>query len=201
MMSKKEKLIRRKSICLLIIIGVFLQILSGRDTLITNLTVHTVLTNLYALAYFIALIMATKKNKDKDYHPWLRFSTLSCLLLTFFIANTALYSLYLEGNFCFSIAIIILHIIVPVLVTIDFVKAEKCTFKNHYIVTSLFPSLGYSTVWVLLLAIFPTLQCPYPFLNFRENGILSLFISLAIISVVMITLNYIIYKQNEKKKN
>lgn len=199
-MKKDEKLLRRASICILAITGVLLQIFSGRDSLITNLSVHTTLSNLYIFFYFLALTIATIKGKDKNYHPWFRFSSLSCILMTFIIANVLLYNMYLEGNLMFSIAIIIMHIVVPVLATIDYVKAEKLTLKKHVIITGILPSLAYTTTWLTLLLLNPAFECPYFFLDIVNTGIPMVSLYLFFISVAIVSINIILYNQNAKKR-
>ena len=199
-MSKKEKLLRRELICILSILGVILQLLSKRDNLITNLTVHTTLSNLYIFGYFLALVIATKKGKDKDFHPWFRYSSLSCVLMTFITANTLLNSMYLEENFMFSIAIIIMHIIVPVLATIDYVKAEKLSLEKHFIVTGILPSLAYSTMVMCCLLINRNIVSPYYFLDVVHTGFPKVFLYLTLVSIAIVAINIILYKQNENKR-
>ena len=117
--------------------------------------------------------------------------------MTFITANTLLNSMYLEENFMFSIAIIIMHIIVPVLATIDYVKAEKLSLEKHFIVTGILPSLAYSTMVMCCLLINRNIVSPYYFLDVVHTGFPKVFLYLTLVSIAIVAINIILYKQNE----
>ena len=106
-----KKLLLRIAIILSIIIGLILTFGSKHYSFIKTITTFTVVCNIIALIFYIPYLLATKKGKDDNYHPWIFYVVMMALVLTFMISNTVLMELYFEGNTMFSVGLIFLHVI------------------------------------------------------------------------------------------
>ena len=199
---KNRKLLLRRMVLLVIIIGLVLTILSQYYSFIKTITTFTIICNIITLLFYIPYTIATKKGKDDNYHPWVFFAVMMALVLTFMISNTVLMNLYFEGNLMFSLGLVFLHIISPLLVVCDYVATDSIhDIKLHYFFTCLLPTLSYTLTLVGLQLLLPgSIKSPYFFFDVSRYGILGVFINLGIISFFYTPVSFVLCKIKLKKK-
>ena len=198
-----KKLLLRIAIILSIIIGLILTFGSKHYSFIKTITTFTVVCNIIALIFYIPYLLATKKGKDDNYHPWIFYVVMMALVLTFMISNTVLMELYFEGNTMFSVGLIFLHVISPILVVLDYVATDSVhDIKLHYFITGLLPTLCYTLTLIGLQVLLPgSIKSPYFFFDVSKYGLLGVSRNLGIISLVYTPTSFLLYKIKQIKKS
>ena len=200
---KNKKLMLRLAIIISIIIGVILTFGSKHYSFIKTITTFMVVCNIIALIFYIPYIIATKKGKDDNYHSWFFYVIMMALVLTFMIANTVLMELYFEGSTMFSVGLIFLHVISPLLVVCDYVATDSIhDIKLHYFLTGLLPTLSYTLTLIVLQLLLPdSIKSPYFFFDVSKYGLVGVAKNLGIISIVYTPTSYLLYKIKQIKKS
>ena len=152
---------------------------------------------------YIPYLLATKKGKDDNYHPWIFYVVMMALVLTFMISNTVLMELYFEGNTMFSVGLIFLHVISPLLVVCDYVATDSVhDIKLHYFITGLLPTLCYTLTLIGLQLLLPgSIKSPYFFFDVSKYGLLGVSRNLGIISLIYTPTSFLLYKIKQIKKS
>ena len=202
--------------CTLGILGIIASFGTFNYEFRSDFYVHfTNLSNYLCIAImFIELIETIKKNVNKYVTklPLLKFIGLLAILLTFIIFNFILAG-DREPKLNFYINSVLFHIVLPIMYLIDWILFyEHKKVKWYYpLVSVIFPVIYaifiFIRAWILDFNPEAPYIYPYFFLNLDELGVTGVIKWIGILSLVFITIGYVIFgldkllKKNKNKLN
>jgi hypothetical protein len=211
--NRTAKLMFQTAFCTLGILGIIASFGTFNYTFRSDFYVHfTNLSNYLCIGVMFVELIETIKNKEDSYTtklPLLKFIGLTAILLTFFIFNFMLAG-DREPELNFYINSVLFHIVLPIMYVIDWVLFyEHKKVKWYYPLVSVsFPVIYaifiFIRAWILDFNPKAPYIYPYFFLNLDELGILGVIKWIGILSVVFITIGYVIFgldkilKKNKK---
>lgn len=211
--NRTAKLMFQTAFCTLGILGIIASFGTFNYTFRSDFYVHfTNLSNYLCIGVMFVELIETIKNKEDSYTtklPLLKFIGLTAILLTFFIFNFMLAG-DREPELNFYINSVLFHIVLPIMYVIDWVLFyEHKKVKWYYPLVSVsFPVIYaifiFIRAWILDFNPKAPYIYPYFFLNLDELGVLGVIKWIGILSVVFITIGYVIFgldkilKKNKK---
>ena len=211
--NRTAKLMFQTAFCTLGILGIIASFGTFNYTFRSDFYVHfTNLSNYLCIGIMFVELIETIKNKEDSYTtklPLLKFIGLTAILLTFFIFNFMLAG-DREPELNFYINSVLFHIVLPIMYVIDWVLFyEHKKVKWYYPLVSVsFPVIYaifiFIRAWILDFNPKAPYIYPYFFLNLDELGVLGVIKWIGILSVVFITIGYVIFgldkilKKNKK---
>ena len=211
--NRTAKLMFQTAFCTLGVLGIIASFGTFNYTFRSDFYVHfTNLSNYLCIGIMFVELIETIKNKEDSYTtklPLLKFIGLTAILLTFFIFNFMLAG-DREPELNFYINSVLFHIVLPIMYVIDWVLFyEHKKVKWYYPLVSVsFPVIYaifiFIRAWILDFNPKAPYIYPYFFLNLDELGVLGVIKWIGILSVVFITIGYVIFgldkilKKNKK---
>ena len=211
--NRTAKLMFQTAFCTLGVLGIIASFGTFNYTFRSDFYVHfTNLSNYLCIGVMFVELIETIKNKEDSYTtklPLLKFIGLTAILLTFFIFNFMLAG-DREPELNFYINSVLFHIVLPIMYVIDWVLFyEHKKVKWYYPLVSVsFPVIYaifiFIRAWILDFNPKAPYIYPYFFLNLDELGVLGVIKWIGILSVVFITIGYVIFgldkilKKNKK---
>lgn len=166
---------------------------------------YTELSNIFSLIITIIYLYYLFNNKKiTKLIQLLKYTSVLCLTITFIIVIFVLAPMdnFNYKWFLFNGDFIFYHFLCPILSFISFMfieKYDKFTFKDN--IRSLYPTFIYSIVLVIL-NIIGLITGPYPFLEVRNNSIITSLIWFIILISFMFGLsNLLTYLKNKTRYN
>jgi len=211
--NRTAKLMFQTAFCTLGILGIIASFGTFNYTFRSDFYVHfTNLSNYLCIGIMFVELIETIKNKEDSYTtklPLLKFIGLTAILLTFFIFNFMLAG-DREPELNFYINSVLFHIVLPIMYVVDWILFyEHKKVKWYYPLVSVsFPVIYaifiFIRAWILDFNPKAPYIYPYFFLNLDELGVLGVIKWIGILSVVFITIGYVIFgldkilKKNKK---
>lgn len=172
---------------------------------------YTNLSNYICFGIIVyALIKTIKsfKNNQSDYCrvlPKFKFMSLIMILVTCLVYNILLAKDYTVADYFFSIQNLIMHLILPIMFTLDWVLfTEHNQTKWFYPLISVIMPLIYVALILLRAVIlgkkYSGLLYPYFFLNVSKLGIAGVISWVAVLVLIFVVLGYTIYALDNMKK-
>ena len=211
--NRTTQLMFQTAFCTLGILGIIASFGTFNYTFRSDFYVHfTNLSNYLCIGIIFVELIETVKKKEDSYTtklPLLKFIGLTAILLTFFIFNFMLAG-DREPELNYYINSVLFHIILPIMYFIDWVLFyEHKKVKWYYPLVSVsFPVIYaifiFIRAWILDFNPEAPYIYPYFFLNLDELGIVGVIKWIGILSIVFITIGYVIFgldkilKKNKK---
>lgn len=193
MKKKKIAIIINILIILLEIIGLFISIINNKKLLIEYFTIDSNILSLIASILFL-IDSFRYKRKINELTKIAKYTSCVSLVLTFIIVLLILFpSSGFDTNILFNGAMPIFHIICPILVFFSFTKYERYRFDDNDKYQTLFFSLIYGTIMVLLNLI-GILEGPYQFFLVRSNPIFVSIFSFVFITTITLFISILLQK-------
>ena len=211
--NRTVQLMFQTAFCTLGILGIIASFGTFNYEFRSDFYVHfTNLSNYLCITImFVELIETIKKNKNQYVTklPLLKFIGLLAILLTFIIFNFILAG-DREMHLNFMINSVLFHIVLPIMYLIDWILFyEHKKVKWYYPLVSVsFPVIYaifiFIRAWILDFNPETPYIYPYFFLNLDKLGVVGVIKWIGILSVVFITIGYVIFgldKILKKNKN
>ena len=132
------------------------------------------------MSYYFVQAINNKKVKDSKVFSVFRYMSVLSVVVTFFVVLTVLAPQYGFVNMVFKNSFFAHHFLCPILGLVSFVLFEKYVFNNMDTFRSLYYTLVYAIVLVIL-NIAKVIEGPYTFLEvYNQNIFVSVFWFIAI---------------------
>lgn len=171
---------------LIIVLEIIGFIIIFKDIGVDSFYYYTVNSNILLfitsiiMCYYYVQIINNKKVKDSKVFSVFRYMSVLSVVLTFFVVLTVMAPQYGFFNMIIDKSFFAHHLLCPILGLISFVLFEKYVFTNMDTFRSLYYTIAYSTI-LLLLNILKVMDGPYPFLRvYNQHIMVTLFWLVAI---------------------